>query len=198
MTEETFLFLDTETTKFRKSGALVQPEQARVCQLAMLLTDGNGKSLAEFCGLITPDNWTISENAFKVHGFTDDLCRKFGIKKETAVGMFVNFAKKADVIVAHNAEFDRGMMDIEFAYIAEVLNKTVPPSPFKWFCTMKDDYIRKTVNALDKNGQLKDPKLEEALEHFCNRNLGDNAHDAMYDVKALRDIFFASRLRRAA
>lgn len=172
-----FLFIDTETTGFAKNGELKQEGQARVCQIAMLLTDEKGKSLLEFSALIKPDGWTIGEGAGAIHGFTNELCEMFGLGGPTAAKLFRRMASMSQRIIAHNSDFDRRMMEIECAY------HSVPAPDVPWHCTMK-------TNTHITNGKW--PKLEEALRHYCQRDLGEFAHDAMYDVKACRDIFFAA------
>ena len=182
----TYLFLDVETTGFKKSGALIQEGQARVCQIAMLLTDENGKHLTEFSSLIKPDGWTISDGAHKVHGFTDEYCEQYGIEFRQAVTIFLTLAQKSKLIVAHNSEFDKGMVDIEKAYAYQGIEKYIDMNKEEssWHCTMK-------TNTHITGGKW--PKLEEALIHYTGYGLADNAHDAMYDVKACKEIFFATR-----
>lgn len=196
---EVFCFIDTETTGWKKNGALVQEGQARVCQLALLLTDHEGFPLAKFSSLIKPDGWTISKGAFECHGITVEQCEQFGVSFQTAVGMYKWISSRATLRVAHNADFDGGLLDIECAYDLKTrgladIKTNLPP----WFCTMKDEQIRKQVNAKDKNGNLKDPKLEEALQYFCGRSVGENAHDALVDAEACKDVFFAARKKAAA
>lgn len=188
MSEEIFGFIDTETTGFKKQGNMVQEGQGRVCQIAFLLTDSTGKSLAEVSTLIKPDGWKIGEGAQKVHGFTDEQCEKYGLHAKSVFALFARLASMATLLVAHNEEFDRNMMNVEQAYY----NETVKDEKYisvdnPWFCTMK-------TNTHITGGKW--PKLEEALQHFCGRSLGDTAHDAMYDVKACRDIFFAMRKQK--
>lgn len=188
--EEFFLFIDTETTGFKKNGALVQEGQGRVCQVAMLLTDSIGKSISETSLLIRPDGWKIGEGARKVHGFTDEQCEKFGIAADTLCGLFMHMAARATLIIAHNEEFDRGMMDVEMAYHQARGFPPSPAQPPKWYCTMK------TNTHITPGGKW--PKLEEALQYYCGRGLGETAHNAMYDVQACRDIFFAARRKQQA
>lgn len=115
--DDVFLFYDTETTGFpKKSGGIVQAGQARVCQLAVLLTDYQGKSLAEFSGLIKPDGWVIDAGAGKVHGFTNELCEKHGMNFRAVVNLFNFMVDKCTLMVAHNSDFDKQMMEIEIAY----------------------------------------------------------------------------------
>lgn len=186
MTEEIYLFNDTETTGFKKNGQLVQEGQARVCQLALLLTDSRGRSLAKFSSLIKPDGWTISEGAQKVHGITMEDCQRYGMNQKAVVNLYIKFCSIATLRVAHNDEFDNAMMEIEQEYASPITEKINTPS----FCTMK----RNThINPAGKW-----PKLEATLQHYTGRSLGDTAHDAMFDAEACRDIFFAMRAKEAA
>lgn len=181
---KTFLFIDTETTGFPKKGNLIQDGQARVCQIAMLLTDETGKHLTEFSALIKPDGWKISEGASQVHGFTDEFCELYGITTNEVIYTYFILAEKASLIIAHNADFDKGMMEIEAEYFQnEVVEEGRTKINTPWHCTMK-------TNTHITGGKW--PKLEEAYKHYTGKSLGDNAHDAMYDVKACRDIFFAT------
>lgn len=183
MTEEIFLFLDYETTGFKKSGSPKQEGQSRACQMAMLLTDKNGRSIAEHSCLIKPEGWKVSQFNIDSCGITQEDCENFGISSKALFSLFSRYAKIATTIIAHNEEFDSGFAHIEAAY-AEM---EMPITP--WFCTMKS-------NMHITGGKW--PKLEETLKHFCQRSLGDQAHNAMYDVQACRDIFFAMRKKEAA
>lgn len=192
MTEEFFLFLDTETTGFSKNGNLIQPGQARVCQIAMLLTDGEGKSLNEFSSLIRPDGWVVGDGAKAVHGFSTEMCERFGINFKAMVSLYQRLASMATGIVAHNSEFDRKMMEIEEEYHTPSYKKVITP----WIDTMKPN--TDIVKAPHKNGGngYKWPTLEETLVFYTGRSLGNTAHNAMYDVQACRDIFFAMRANK--
>jgi len=192
---ETFLFLDTETTGWRKGGAKIQSGQARVCQIAMLLTDDKGKSLMEFSSLIKPDDWSISEGAQKCHGFSDEQCDFMGVHNSFMIHSFNHMADRASTVIAHHVEFDKAMMDIEAAYHSKTEN---PCTRKPWYCTQKNSVNLCKIPATEKmrkagRTHYKTPSLEEALQFFCGRSLGDGAHDAMYDAKACRDIFFAIR-----
>lgn len=189
MTQEIYLFNDTETTNFPKKGAAIQEGQGRVCQLALLLTDGKGKSLAKFSTLIKPDGWIIGEGAQKVHGITMEECERFGVPAKTAFAMYNNFCSKATLRVAHNDEFDNNMMSIEQAYYNASVSANVNIK-LKSFCTMKSN------THITPGGKW--PKLDFTLQHYTGRSLGDTAHDAMFDAEACRDIFLAQMTRKAA
>lgn len=177
-----YLFLDVETTGFPKKNALIQDGQARVCQIAMILTDKFGKSLFEFCSLVKLNGLPIAKGAQEVHGFTTEQCDQYGFHFASVFDTYLALQEKAELNIAHNSEFDSGMMNIEQAYYIQHTGKgLVPARP--WHCTMK-------TNSHIKGGKW--PKLEEALKHYCNR-APTKAHDAMGDVKDCRDIFFATR-----
>lgn len=184
------LFIDTETTGFpKKYGNLVQDGQARVCQVAMLLTDKDGRSMAEFSTLIKPDGWQISEEAGRVTGFTNEVCELWGVAGKAAYLFYLRMSSIAEKIIAHNTDFDKKMMDIEGAY------NGMPVCSKPWICTMKVSSPILNLPPTEKMiaagiNSPKSPKLEEALTALCGRSLGDTAHDAMYDVKACRDIYF--------
>jgi len=182
-----YLFIDTETTGFPKKHSIICEGQARVCQLAMFLTDENGKVLTQFSSLIKPDNWQVSKYNIDTCGITQENCENFGIHFVQAFGIFLSMAKKASLIVAHNEEFDRGMMNIEGHYSTHREGKGVVfiPPETPWHCTMK------TNKHIMPGGKW--PRLEEALHHYCGRSLGDKAHNAIYDAEACKDIFFATR-----
>lgn len=162
-----FLFLDYETTGFKKP--------ARACQMAMLLSDAKGRSIAEHSFLIKPEGWQVSQFNIDSCGITQEDCENYGISAKAAFCLFKKLAEMATYVVAHNSDFDKSFAHIE----AEALGEIVPATP--WFCTMKSN--------THIGGKW--PKLEEALRHFCGRDLGSNAHNATYDVEACRDIFFA-------
>jgi len=195
--EDTYLFIDTETTGFKKSGPLIQEGQARVCQVAMILTDSQGKSLTEFCTLIKPDGWQIHEGAFNIHGISNDDCEKYGIEQPYFTGMFLKLETMAGIVVAHNSVFDKAMINIEIAYHVGSGNRYKYITNTPWHCTQKTSTDICCVPPTEKmiaagRTHYKTPSLAEAYLHFTGRKI-EGAHDAMADTRACRDIFFAMR-----
>lgn len=191
-----YLFLDTETSGFVRKGAKIQDKQARLCQLGMMLTDDAGEEIANFSTLIRPDGqFEISEGAQGAHGFSTEYCQDHGIFIGTVMAAYHAFGQRADKIVAHNVEFDKQIMEIEEAYLAQ---EALPDLRDKWHCTMDQaKWIMKMppTQKMVASGRShwKNPKLAEALLFFTGRSLGDEAHDAWHDVVATRDIFFAMK-----
>jgi DNA polymerase-3 subunit epsilon len=173
-----YLFLDTETTGFKKSGALVQEGQGRVCQVAMILADETGKILSQMSTLIRPAGWTIQAGAQRIHGITDQDCEVNGVPQEDVISFYNLMINRATAIVAHNSNFDQGMMDVECAYHGSAINSNIP-----WSCTMLEN---KHIN----NGKW--PKLDLTYKHYTGKDLS-GAHDAMVDTRACMEIFFAMR-----
>jgi len=186
-----YLFFDTETTGFPNPGIDPRdPKQGRVCQIAMLLTDENGRSLAEISTLVRPDGWTIGEGAQKVHGITDDRCQQYGLDSKAVFLLFSELATSAKLLVAHNIDFDWKMLTIE----ASAHGGFVMPTQER-FCTMQaTTELCKLPKA--RGSGYKWPKLAEALPVLCGREIGEDAHDAMVDTRACRDIFLALRDRQ--
>ena len=185
-----YLFLDTETTGFPNLNLSPRdPKQGRVCQIAFILADENNRNIAEFSSLVAPDGWKIQIGAQNVHGLSDDLCEKYGVKSRTAFQLFQRLADKVDIVVAHNLDFDMKMLEVEAA--AHSLEMPV----FKErHCTMKAATpLCKLPKA--RGSGYKWPKLSEALPMLCGRELGDDAHDAMVDTRGCKDLFFELRNR---
>ena len=92
--EAVFTFIDVETTG-------LSPRSARVCEVASI----------SFRGLVNP-GLPIPPEVSRIHGITDEMVRhspSFG-----AVAPRLLAALEGSVIVAHNAEFDLGFLNMEF------------------------------------------------------------------------------------
>lgn len=173
------LFFDTETTGF-KHGDFI-PE---IVQIGAVLQDTETRRvLAELNLICTPSN-PIPEQVSAIHGITDELAKTAGVDDSMAAAVFTTMALKADVVVAHNLQFDLGIIKDRWAAAYEALMSK------DQFCTM----IQSTsIVGIQKShgGGNKFPKLVEAYAYFHDGATFDNAHDAMADVRACRDVFFA-------
>jgi len=183
-----YLVFDTETTglvDFRNPA--VPAMQPHIVQLALLL--GN-----EFCTifklsmLIRPNGWVIPEKASKVHGITTEMAERFGLKIETAMGFFSAMCKRAELVVAHNYDFDAIMIAAETARLG--LDNPLAGMPS--YCTMKRSTEICKIPNPKYPGKFKWPKLEEAYEFFLNETM-EGAHDAMCDVEGTFDVFLAMK-----
>lgn len=186
-----YLFFDTETTGFiNKQVSSTDPKQARVCQLGALLTDENGRTMGQFDLLIRPTNWIISEHLTKIHGISHSMAARYGVPIMEALEMFESFINKSEVLVAHNFEFDKNVLALErdASCVTESLFSTK-----RTCCTMLNaTEVCKIPNAT--KGGYKWPKLQEIYQVLFDRQF-DNAHNAMADVIACKEVFF-EMLRR--
>lgn len=179
------LIFDTETTGFKSST--FNPE---IVQIGAVLqdTEGDRRVLGELNVIIKPQN-PIPEKVSAIHGITDELAAKFGISSPLAEATFVKFLMMADVVVAHNIEFDLQMIECNWSDAHTYVKNA------KQFCTMREavDIIKMPRGSYHGSnfGQYKPPKLIEAYQHFFDGKSFENAHDAMADVRACRDVYFA-------
>lgn len=184
------LFFDTETTglwDFNSSTSA--PNQPKLVQLGAVLEGDDGKTLAEVDLLVTPNGWTIPAAASNVHHITTELAHGGGVSIANACFIFRDLVANADVIVAHNLEFDLRVMTHNLG-ISEV--PEIPWHKVKQACTKLAS--TPIVKALPfKKGSWKWPSLEQAHMHFFGTGVGSDAHNAMVDVQACRRVYHELR-----
>ncbi len=194
----TYLFFDTETTglpNFYKEPS--DPVQPRICQLGAILSDEEGRVKAEINLLIKPDNYVISPELSAIHGITQEDAMKYGLSIKGALSIFDRLLCMSKMVIAHNVKFDLFMLKIESTLSGVELH--VPLNPY---CTVEKSkdilQIPPTAKMLSSGIKgYKSPNLQEAHEHFFNRKF-EGAHDAMADVRACKDVFFAIARDKAA
>jgi DNA polymerase-3 subunit alpha (Gram-positive type) len=101
--EAVFTFIDVETTG-------LSPRSARVCEVAAISFRGTER-VATLAELVNPGQ-PIPPEVSRIHGITDEMVRNspaFG-----AVAPRLLAALEGSVLVAHNAEFDLGFLNMEF------------------------------------------------------------------------------------
>lgn len=181
-------FFDTETTGFVNKRASLQDDcQPHLVQIAGQLTSDEGEMLSQFSFVVNP-GVPIPKSASDVHGITNEKAEACGISETSALGLFIRMAGRADLVVAHNIDFDRTVMEVMCA------RQIVTAPIYQEFCTMKA--AKPVVNlpptermvAAGMNGP-KAPKLEECIGHFFDEPL-EGAHDALVDVIACKRVFF--------
>lgn len=196
-----YLFFDTETTGLPhnyKAHFTDIHNWPRVVQLAWLLADENGNTLAERCDIIKPDGYTIPPNM--IHGISQEKALEVGISMLSAFNQFVDAAfneregaltinAALPTLVAHNIGFDLPIVSAELIRLgcemaAKNLNRVS-----KQQCTQAIG--TKYCKIPNKNGyaNYKWPRLSELHQKLFNEDF-DGAHDAMNDVKATAKCFF--------
>jgi DNA polymerase-3 subunit epsilon len=172
------LFFDTETTGFKSSS--FTPE---IVQIGAIVQDTETRRVLAELNVIITAKEAIPPRVSEIHGITDELSAKFGVDGTAAESMFGLMVQMSDIVVAHNIAFDLDIIDGVWPVAhALLMNK-------EQFCTMQQAEDRVGL-AGNHAGGTKYPKLIEAYRHFYGKEF-DNQHDAMADVRACRDVYFA-------
>lgn len=180
---------DTETTGLVNFKAdyrhLSQPD---IIQLGCKLIDIDKK--IEISGLdimVTPER-EMDEAAQKAHGFNYDFLRQVSLPRKVAVVMFNHFIRRSELLIAHNIEFDFGVL--RTAYFREGVPDTELLNISK-FCTMRSSTDVCKIPSDRKPGTYKWPSQMEAYKHLVDPNGFQGAHNAAADVAACTKIFYA-------
>lgn len=182
----TILFFDTETSGLPIKGLpFDHPAQPKIVQLAAILTQDTGEEISSF-NVIIDNGVDIPTAASQIHGITTDMALWLGIKPKAAAYLFNRYLDVADLIVAHNIKFDLQMLELQ----------GIVGFPLKHskFCTMDATRDICQLPPTEKMvaagfGGYKAPKMSEAYAHFFGKEF-DNAHNAMADVTACKEVFF--------
>ena len=179
-----YLFFDVETTGLPLSySAPVHrlDNWPRVVQLAWMLFEH--KDLVDKADhIIKPEGFIIPADAVRIHGITTKTAIEKGVGLTDALALFLSAVKRADVIVAHNIDFDINIVG------AELLRKELDISFFDKprYCTMKSTA---RICGIPGNRGYKWPKLSELYKCLFNKTF-DDAHDASADVEVCAKCFF--------
>lgn len=189
------LVYDTETTglpDFKAPSG--EPHQPHIVQLAALLVDPESrKTIASMDVIVRPDGWAIPDDVAAVHGITTEHAAAVGVSESLALGLFMDLWGCAGSRVGHNESFDAriiriaqhrfdcGDLDAWKGAPAECTARLATP-----ICALPPTEKMRAA----KRFHHKTPNLGEAYRHFTGREL-ENAHSAMADVLACRDVFFA-------
>lgn len=184
------LFYDTETTGFVQDKLPAShPSQPHIVQLAALLTEDDGTEISSIDVIVKPTGYTIPDGAAKVHGITTTRALAVGVPLILAVGLFLNLRHSADVVVAHNENFDNLVLDAAIHRLGRPVSKPWPTR----YCTMNAALpilnLPPTARMLAAGfNKPKSPSLGECFQAFFNEPL-DGAHNAMVDVRGCARVY---------
>lgn len=186
------LFFDTETSGLPdKRKPLDHPDQPHLVQLAMLLKDGDRE--VSRVSVVVRCPVEPHEKAKAAHGYDMAMTERWGIQPIGAIGLFMDLVLRADLIVAHNIEFDLQIMRIAMAKlrrefpILESLPKLCTMALCEPHCRIPATPAQ-IAAGFKRKGEFKSPKLEEALKILCGEDLV-GAHDALADVLACSRLY---------
>lgn len=163
------IVLDTETTG-------IDPKQGhRIIEIGCVELINRKKTGNTYHVYVNPMR-EIEQEAIDVHGITNEYL-KDKPKFSEIVDDFIAFIKGAELII-HNAPFDVGFMDSEFALVRKKLPKT------RDICTVLD--------TLTMARRMR-PGKKNSLDMLCNFYNVDNSHrayhGALLDSEILAEVY---------
>ena len=160
------IFLDTETT------GLSVKDGDRIIEIACIETLDLIPTKRVFHKLLNPQK-NVSQEAFKVHGLSDDFLKNQQ-KFEEVADEFLEFIEDKKLII-HNASFDIGFLNNELRR----MKKTV--------------IDMKRVEDTLSLARSKFPSFSNSLDNLCKRFSIDlskrTKHNALLDCELLREVY---------
>lgn len=167
------------------------PSQPHLVQLAAQLYEPDGTEISSIDLIVRPDGWIIPKTASDIHGITTEIATCRGLPLLLVVAVFTNLRALADTTAAHNASFDRKVIDVACARLGKQPAKGWPETSI---CTK--DLAAPLVNLPPTPKMLarhmmrpKPPTLTEAYAYFFGTTF-DGAHGANADSRAAARILF--------
>lgn len=184
------LFFDTETTgKYDWKLPPDHPSQPHLVQLAAVLLDNEGKERAGLNLLVKPEGFSISQEVTAIHGISEDIANSCGVSIKNVAYLFNALCYQADLLVAHNIDFDRSIMLSVFIrnQIGHRLNK------MNRYCTMKSatPIVKAVRPGVTGDHAFKWPSLTECMAFFFQEDFSSQAHNALADVVACSRVYQA-------
>ncbi|QJR79469.1 DNA polymerase III subunit epsilon [Alteromonas pelagimontana] len=164
------IVLDTETTG-------IDPREGhRIIEIGCVEVVNRRLTGNHFHVYINPER-EIEQEAIEIHGITNEFLVDKPKFKDVALD-FVNFIKGAQLVI-HNAPFDVGFMDHEFA-----LEPATAKVKTKDICTVRDSLVM---------ARQMFPGQKNNLDALCKRFGVDNSHrelhGALLDAEILADVY---------
>ena len=160
------VILDTETTGLSPAGG------DKIIEIACIETKDLIPTKNFFYKLINPER-EISEDAFKIHGYTYDQLKKEKKFKDIADEL-INFIKNKKLII-HNAPFDISFLNHELKLVQKPIID-----------------IKNVIDTLEL-AREKFPGTSNSLDALCKRFNIDlsrrTKHNALLDCELLREVY---------
>ena len=193
------MFFDTETTGLPPRG-LGNPTPANVAywpcvvQLSYIIydTDTESISLANDFIIQMKSDRIIPAESTAIHGITNEMSQSRGVPIEEVLDDFILFLQTADLVVAHNYQFDKNMVVSEIIRLpgsntSELKKKhcafDVMQKLTRNYCTMNKSTKMCNIKAYSRAGKeyTKWPTQTELCKHLFDFE-PINMHNAMNDV----------------
>ncbi|KAF1052654.1 MAG: DNA polymerase III subunit epsilon [Stenotrophomonas maltophilia] len=166
------IVLDTETT------GMPVTDGHRIIEIGGVELEGRRLTGRHFHVYLQPDR-EVDEGALAVHGITDDFLKDKPRFREVA-NEFFEFIQGAQLII-HNAAFDVGFINNEFALLGQQERADVSE-----YCSVLDTLMM---------ARTRHPGQRNNLDALCKRygvdNSGRDLHGALLDAEILADVYLA-------
>ncbi|MCP8465636.1 DNA polymerase III subunit epsilon [Pseudomonas sp. ZM23] len=164
--------LDTETT------GMPVTDGHRIIEIGCVELEGRRLTGRHFHVYLQPDR-EVDEGAIAVHGITNDFLKDKPRFREVADDFF-EFINGAQLII-HNAAFDVGFINNEFALLGQSERAEVSD-----YCSILDTLLM---------ARERHPGQRNNLDALCKRygvdNSGRDLHGALLDAEILADVYLA-------
>ena len=181
-----YLFFDVETADApppRGTPASNTFAWPRLVQIAWVACEKDGRETEARESIIRPSGFKIAPGAAAVHGISTEVAARDGVALEPVLAEYSRAVRAAEVLVAHNFDFDKSVLAAEFTRIGQ-------PHPFdrrRHVCTIAAsvDYCKLP----GKFGKYKWPKLAELHQSLFGEPF-EGAHGALADARACMRCYF--------
>lgn len=144
--------------------------------MAVVGSNGIGEVLEQRSLLVRPSDWTITKEAFDVHGISQEQCEIGGVSIDYVLDELREAMQEADLLVAHNIKFDWSVIRCESIRDGKDLADLDRPH----YCTMQ---AGTPVCAIPSHFGFKWPSLGELHRHLFGAPFF-GAHRALTDADA--------------
>ena len=193
------IVFDTETTGLPKSRTIT-PNTIHlwpfIVQFSYIIFDTDTNTMLKSYDAIVklkPYN-VISKDSIEFHGITQEISESKGINIDTVLFAFISDMRNADMIVAHNVEFDLNMIRVELLRLEQSaldvdleLRKAIFEDQTNFYCTMKESINLCKIEKENSRGTYyKFPTLTELHKHLFAvepKHLHNSYHDILCTIR---------------
>jgi DNA polymerase III epsilon subunit-like protein len=195
------IVFDTETSGLPKSKTIT-PNTVHlwpfIVQFSYIIFDTDINSVVKSYDAIVkvkPYN-VISKDSIKFHGITQEISASKGINIDTVLFAFISDMHNADMIVAHNVEFDLNMIRVELLRLEQgalvdqlelELRKAIFEDHTNFYCTMRESVDLCKIEKENSRGKYyKFPTLAELHKHLFEvepKHLHNSFHDILCTIR---------------
>ncbi len=195
------IVFDTETSGLPKSRTIT-PNTVHlwpfIVQFSYIIFDTDTNSVLKSYDAIVkvkPYN-VISKDSIKFHGITQEISESKGINIDKVLFTFISDMRNADMIVAHNVEFDLNMIRVELLRLEQgalvdklelELRKAIFEDHANFYCTMRESVDLCKIEKENSRGKYyKFPTLTELHKHLFEvepKHLHNSYHDILCTIR---------------